>query len=227
VNDQDRTDLRAYLDGQAAELAEAITAGDTDRAEQIISHVGAEFSAEFAESIIPNLLTQQFEMLAEQAGQGDPEALRQLRRGLALIAGVPDAEAVPDSADGRAVVKYLNLGGALVTVLADHPADGEGPLSYWTRCTGCLATFGTGHAPETFHESRRLAARHAEECRALPQPTEPSGPDFRVLAHEYARKAADAIDGRGLTAVADKHRTEAAETYAGLAGVYAMLATAE
>jgi hypothetical protein len=226
VNDQDRTDLRAYLDGQAAELADAITAGDTDRAEQIISHVGAEFSAEFAESIIPNLLTQQFEMLAEQAGQGSPEALRQLRRGLALIAGVPDAEADSVPADPHAVVRYLNLGGALVTVQG-QPVNGKFTGGYWTTCTGCLATFGTRGEAETFYQARALAITHSRECSALPQPTEPSGPDFRTLAHEYARKAADAIDGRGLTAVADKHRTEAAETYAGLAGVYAMLATAE
>lgn len=131
----------------------------------------------------------------------------------------------PDTSEfGSAAVRYLSLGGALVIVFAHHPADGEGPLYYWTRCSGCLATFGTDHEPETFHESRRLAAEHAEECRALPQPSEPTGPDFRALAHEYALKAADALDGRGLTAVADKDRAGAAETYAGVAGVYAMLA---
>jgi hypothetical protein len=123
---------------------------------------------------------------------------------------------------GGPVVRYLNQGGAQVGVYEAMPT---GPvLPYRAGCWGCLETYGSAEAPGTLGTARAWAASHAEQCRALPQPTEPTGPDFRALAHEYALKAADAIDGRGLTQAADKYRIEAAETYAGLAGVYAMLA---
>ncbi len=124
---------------------------------------------------------------------------------------------------GAPVVRYLNQGGAQVGVFEAMPS---GPvLPYRAGCFGCLETYGSAESPGTLGTARAWAAGHAEECRALPQPTEPGAADFRALAHEYARKAADAIDGQGLTQAADKYRTEAAETYAGLAGVYAMLAT--
>ena len=82
---------------------------------------------------------------------------------------------------GGPVVRYLNQGGAQVGVYEAMPT---GPvLPYRAGCWGCLETYGSVEAPGTLGTARAWAAGHAEECRALPQPTEPTG-TYHVPAGE-------------------------------------------
>lgn len=118
------------------------------------------------------------------------------------------------------VIRYRNLSGAHVTVVE---RDTHNPITYRAGCSGCLETYGSAQDEKTMDMARNWAADHAQDCRALPQ--DGAGLDFTLLAAEYAERAANALDGKDLTVAADKNRALAAETYAAIAAVYAMLAT--
>lgn len=74
----------------------------------------------------------------------------------------PDAEAPAP----RVLIRYANQCGALVTV-TKKPGTPGGQSSYGTACAGCLdALFGS----VALGAARDWASKHAERCRALPQP---------------------------------------------------------
>ncbi len=73
----------------------------------------------------------------------------------------------PDAPTERTIVRYLNQGGALVTITEKASTPGEA-RRYGAACAGCLdALFGT---PTALSSARDWASKHAEQCRALPQP---------------------------------------------------------
>ena len=73
----------------------------------------------------------------------------------------------PDAPTERTVVRYLNQAGALVTITRTPDEPGT-ETCYSAACTGCLdAMFGTRAA---LSAARDWASKHAEQCRALPQP---------------------------------------------------------
>jgi hypothetical protein len=69
---------------------------------------------------------------------------------------------IPEDAPSLVMVRYLNLGGALVVITATE----TGPRSLVTwSCTGCLAQ---SHQGFNLDARREAANTHAATCRALP-----------------------------------------------------------
>jgi hypothetical protein len=69
---------------------------------------------------------------------------------------------IPDDAPTLVMIRYRNLNGALVLVIATET--GLRAVMTW-RCAGCLAR-STRNA--TLDTQREAANRHASTCRALP-----------------------------------------------------------
>lgn len=75
----------------------------------------------------------------------------------------------PDAPTERTIVRYLNQAGALVTITEKRATPGT-QTHHSAACAGCLdALFGS---PVTLSSARDWASKHAERCRALPQPDE-------------------------------------------------------
>jgi hypothetical protein len=79
----------------------------------------------------------------------------------------------PDAPTERTIVRYRNQAGALVTITEKQGTPGalnpaQTQTRYSTACEGCLeALFGS---PTELTSARDWASKHAERCRALPQP---------------------------------------------------------
>ena len=69
---------------------------------------------------------------------------------------------IPEDAPSLVLVRYLNLGGALVVITATET--GTRSLVTWS-CTGCRAQ---SHQGSNLDARREAANNHAATCRALP-----------------------------------------------------------
>jgi hypothetical protein len=69
---------------------------------------------------------------------------------------------IPEDAPSLVLVRYLNLGGALVVITATET--GTRSLVTWS-CTGCQAQSPQGSKQDA---RRKAANNHAATCRALP-----------------------------------------------------------
>ena len=134
------------------------------------------------------------------------------------------------------VIRYRNLGGALVTVFeVDPPRDRGNPDPPTdpaaAQCAGCLEVMDTD-AHTRLRDARSWAANHAYTCAALPRIADGAAdPEtFAALAEQYAQHAARLLEGRAATepGVGAAHETrdpaDAARIYVGIADVYARLA---
>lgn len=136
-----------------------------------------------------------------------------------------DPDAPAQAPIGTVLIRYPNLSGALVTVaVADYPrgtaAISPSPeLNRVGECGGCGELYGSTERGNKEEDARKWAQSHSETCRALPPAGD--GPDFRMLAHQYATRALDAARANGLTQQAT------AELYAHVAEIYAALAAAD
>lgn len=76
--------------------------------------------------------------------------------------------------DSKVIVRYLNQSGALVEITEQLTRDayGYGGLrpQYAATCGGCLDGHAAHYAERSLTTTRTWAAKHAETCRALPQP---------------------------------------------------------
>lgn len=103
----------------------------------------------------------------------------------------------PDAITGqprRTVIRYRNLGGALVTVDQIDPAPGESRvLVHLADCSGCLWQCSDGRLGP-IRTVREEAVKHAATCKALP-PIEagPSiGETYLAEAHKLIEAAREA-----------------------------------
>ncbi|TDU05402.1 hypothetical protein EDD99_3913 [Streptomyces sp. 846.5] len=69
---------------------------------------------------------------------------------------------IPEDAPSLVLVRYLNLGGALVLITATET--GPRSLMAWS-CTGCHTQSDRHYSLENHHKA---ANSHAATCRALP-----------------------------------------------------------
>lgn len=134
------------------------------------------------------------------------------------------------------VIRYRNLGDAMVTVFEVGPPSGPGDSCLPTdpaaaQCAGCLEVMDTD-AYTSLRDARSWAADHARTCAALPRVADgQADPEtFAALAERYARHAARLLEGRAAqasSAGAERETwnpAEAARIYVGIADVYARLA---
>jgi hypothetical protein len=134
------------------------------------------------------------------------------------------------------LIQYRTVGGAIVTVTdAGHPSDdylSTDPAA--AQCGGCLESLVL-HSKVTVHDARSWATGHAQECTALPRFVSGGDVDnatWTALAEEYAARAVRLLEGKPSTEDRLSTGTResrdplgSAQTYAGIADVYARLAS--
>ena len=69
------------------------------------------------------------------------------------------------------VIRFANLCGAVVAVnaLREERLIGDARLVFAARCAGCLESYEQDRYIPAIHHPRTWAAKHAANCRALPQ----------------------------------------------------------